>query len=128
MQQRRRVRHRFAAVLAERAHGMRRAPTESEAALWRELSGGKLGVAFRRQVPIDRFIVDFLAPQVALVVEVDGSCHAGHKAADARRQCKLERLGFRVLRLEAELVLRRSSEAVRRVRQELRQRRWDPKA
>lgn len=33
------------ALLAERAHGMRHAPTESEAALFRLLSGKQLGVA-----------------------------------------------------------------------------------
>ena len=53
------------ALLAERAHAMRHAPTRSEAVLWRLLSGGKLGVAFRRQVPLGgRYVADFLAPSV----------------------------------------------------------------
>ena len=62
----------------------RAAPTESEARLWAALSCGKLGVAFRRQVVLgNRFIVDFVAPRVRLVVEVDGSYHAQRAAADA---------------------------------------------
>jgi len=46
-----------------RSRGHRFSPTLSERKLWKVLSGGKLGVAFRRQVPLDHgFIVDFLAP------------------------------------------------------------------
>jgi very-short-patch-repair endonuclease len=95
------------ALLAEYAHAMRQVPTESEAALWHLLSGRKLGAAFRRQVPLaGRFIADFLAPSARLVVEVDGGCHRGRAQRDARRDRVLARLGYRVLRLEASLVLR----------------------
>jgi very-short-patch-repair endonuclease len=83
----------------------RATPTESEARLWSALSAGKLGVHFRRQVVLgDRFIVDFVAPRVRLVVEVDGSYHAQRVAADARRDSKLRSLGYRVLRIPAALV------------------------
>lgn len=100
------------ALLVERARGMRHAPTATEAALWRQLSGSRLGVAFRRQVPLGRFIVDFLAPSAALVVEVDGGYHRGRAAADARRDAWLQREGYRVLRIPAALVERRLEEAV----------------
>jgi very-short-patch-repair endonuclease len=104
------------ALLVERAHGMRHTPTESEAALWRHLSGKKLGVQFRRQVPLGgRFIADFVAPSERLVVEVDGASHAKRTTADARRDRALCRLGYRVLRLEAELVLREPLVAVERI-------------
>jgi very-short-patch-repair endonuclease len=102
-------------VLAERAQGMRRCGTETEQALWRCLSGKQLGVVFRRQVVIDRFIVDFLAPAVRLVVEVDGGYHSQRVAADARRTRVLDRLGYRVVRLDAELVRCNLAEAVARV-------------
>jgi very-short-patch-repair endonuclease len=84
----------------------RAAPTESEARLWSALSAGKLGGRCRRQVVLgNRFIVDFVAPRVRLVVEVDGSYHAQRFAADARRDSKLGRLGYRGLRLPAALVM-----------------------
>ena len=52
-------------LLEARAHGLRTAPTVSEAVLWKALSGSKLSVAFRRQVPVGHgFIVDFLAPSL----------------------------------------------------------------
>jgi very-short-patch-repair endonuclease len=94
-------------LLDARAHGLRHAPTASEAKLWAELSAGKLGVAFRRQVPVGhRYIVDFLAPSLKLVVEVDGSAHAARGRADARRDEWLRRRGFRVVRVEAAAVMR----------------------
>ena len=109
----------FQALLAERAHFMRHNPTETEQALWRQLSGSKLGVAFRRQVPIDRYIADFLAPAVRLVVEVDGAGHSLRHSADARRDRVLQRLGHRVLRLEAAVVSRQLPLAVEAIRNAL---------
>jgi very-short-patch-repair endonuclease len=60
------------ATLAERAAMLRARSTSSETALWALLSGGKLGVSFRRQMPVGRYIADFVAPSVKLIVEVDG--------------------------------------------------------
>jgi hypothetical protein len=57
-------------LLHERARVMRAQPTLSEARLWAQLLGRKLGVAFRRQVVLGEYIVDFLAPTCRLVVEV----------------------------------------------------------
>jgi very-short-patch-repair endonuclease len=89
------------------ARRMRNEPTISERLLWAELSGRKLGVWFRRQVVIGSSIVDFLAPARKLVVEVDGGYHATRERqrADARRDKRLERAGYRVLRLPAALVV-----------------------
>ena len=55
-------------TLALHAHTMRQAPTESEARLWRALRSSRLGVAFRRQVPLLGFIADFYAPSARLIV------------------------------------------------------------
>jgi very-short-patch-repair endonuclease len=84
--------------LEVRARQMRLSPTVSEARLWQALRGSPLGVAFRRQAVIGEYIVDFLAPAVSLVVEVDGGYHA-------RGERVLVRAGYRVLRLESELVM-----------------------
>ena len=108
------------AQLAERAHAMRCAPSESEARLWSAINAGQLGAWFRRQVPLGgRYIADFAAPAVRLVVEVDGKYHARRRNADARRDRALARLGYRVVRVDAELVMRDLAAAVARVRQAL---------
>ena len=99
------------------ARNMREQPTNSERLLWAELSAGKLGVWFRRQVVVGTSIVDFMAPARKLVVEIDGGYHADarRQRADARRDELLERSGYRVLRLPAELVLDNLPEAVQLV-------------
>ena len=103
-------------LLTQRAYEMRHQLTPSEATLWSQISRRQLGVAFRRQVLIaNRYIVDFLAPSIRLVVEVDGGYHARRGVADARRGRYLARLGYRVLRIDAHLVLMRLAEAVAHV-------------
>jgi very-short-patch-repair endonuclease len=106
------------ALLGARGRGHRFSPTLSEARLWLELSAGRvLGVVFRRQVSVGgRYIADFLAPALRLVVEVDGSAHVHKRRADARRHGKLRRLGYHVLRLDAAVVLREPEAAVAAVR------------
>ena len=111
----------FQSLLADRAHFMRHNSTDTEQILWRQLAGSALGVAFRRQVPVDRYIVDYLAPSVGLVVEVDGSIHSSRRTRDARRDRELQRLGYLVLRIDAELVRRNVAEAVAQVAAALRE-------
>ena len=106
-------------LLQHRALLQRANPSWPEQLLWQALRSGKLGVPFRRQYPIGRFVADFVALQARLVVEVDGRCHEQRRAADARRDRKLARMGYRVLRLEAELVLTNLPVALARVREAL---------
>jgi very-short-patch-repair endonuclease len=91
--------------------------TDSEALLWSALKGRQLGVQLRPEVVLgDRFIVDFFASSAGLVVEVDGAYHARRQGADASRDRKLQRLGYRVIRLDAELVLRDLNAAIELIR------------
>ena len=105
------------ALLAQRAGSMRTAGTVSEQQLWLHLRGRQLGVSFKRQVVVGgRFIVDFLASRAKLAVEVDGPYHAHRAALDASRDRALARLGYRVLRLDAEFVVRDMPGALYRIR------------
>jgi len=107
-------------VLATRARDMRCFASEPERALWRELRGGRLGVPFRRQVVLgNRYIADLVAPSVRLVVEVDGGVHGKQRAADARRDSDLGRLGYRVLRVSASAVMRDPGGVVALIRAEV---------
>ena len=72
-------------------------------------------MAFRRQVALGPYIVDFLAPRQKLVVEVDGGYHAGRASADRRRQRWLEKAGYRVVRVLAATVLQQPADAVRAI-------------
>ena len=93
------------AEIAHYAHEMRRNPTEPEKRLWRALSNRQLGEhKFRRQARIGPFIADFLCPQKAQVVEVDGETH--DVDTDRGRDMALGRLGFRVLHVTNADVMR----------------------
>ena len=69
-------------------------------AMRRTLRNGQTGVVFRRQHPIGPFIVDFLAPECRLVVEIDGDTHADPEqiAHDSERTRYLESAGFKIIR------------------------------
>jgi very-short-patch-repair endonuclease len=64
----------------------------------------------------DRYIADFVAPSVRLVIEIDGGYHERRRSADARRDRGLQRLGYTVLHLTAEAVERQLEGAVEEVR------------
>lgn len=74
-------------------------PTRSEGLLWGVLRAKQLcGLKFRRQHPIENWIVDFACVRHMLVVEIDGGYHDAVVDEDLRRQRKLEELGWTVLR------------------------------
>jgi very-short-patch-repair endonuclease len=78
---------------------LRRNLTDAERTLWFRLRDRRLaGWKFRRQFPIDRFVVDFCCADAHLIVEVDGGQHAVQAAADAERTQILEAMGYFVLR------------------------------
>lgn len=88
------------AILA-RARELRRQMTPAEQKLWQQLRGKQFyQLKFRRQHPLDRFILDFYCHQHQLVIEVDGNSHAepAQKAYDTTRTEWLEQRGLRVIR------------------------------
>lgn len=74
--------------------------TASEQALWQRLRGNQLGITFRRQVSLQRYIVDFFASKASLVIEVDGEIHNDPTIAeyDQIRSDYLIAAGFNILR------------------------------
>jgi len=85
--------------LVRLAKKLRKNTTSHERKLWHDL---KLipNTRFRRQVVIDRYIVDFACFQSRLVIELDGSQHAevDHARNDKTRDAYLKSQGFIVLR------------------------------
>ncbi|WP_029057388.1 endonuclease domain-containing protein [Stappia stellulata] len=87
--------------LRANARSLRKTMTPAEKKLWAVLRGHRLdGIAFRRQMPIAGYIVDFAAPSHKLIVELDGSQHgeAAGLDADRLRDARLAELGWTVLR------------------------------
>ena len=74
--------------------------------LWSVLRSRNLGgLKFRRQHPIEPYIVDFYCAEARLVVELDGESHDGKEGYDARRSTHLKRLGLTVIRIHNDEVL-----------------------
>jgi very-short-patch-repair endonuclease len=81
------------------ARRLRRQQTDAERLLWFRLRDRRLnGWKFKRQFPIDRYIVDFFCADAHLIVELDGGQHAVRTEADAARTKILEAMGYFVLR------------------------------
>jgi very-short-patch-repair endonuclease len=74
-----------------------------EQRLWKLLRDRRLdGLKFRRQLPIGRFVGDFVCLRHRLIVELDGPLH--DEGRDAERDAWLKVRGFRVLRFKNELL------------------------
>jgi very-short-patch-repair endonuclease len=85
-----------------RSRVLRSQPISAEAKLWGRLRNRQLGGhKFVRQMPIDRYFVDFVCRERKVVVEVDGGTHStdAEVAHDARRARHLEGLGYRFFRV-----------------------------
>jgi len=62
--------------LLNRAKNLRSRMTPEEEILWSNLKARRfMGLKFRRQEPIHRYIVDFICYEHKLIIEIDGDCH-----------------------------------------------------
>ena len=88
------------ATLNARRNGptLRSGMTDAERRLWSCLRSKQLGVKFRRQHPLGTYVADFACLAPKLIVELDGSQHAGQVDYDLRRDAFFEAQGFSVLR------------------------------
>jgi very-short-patch-repair endonuclease len=105
----------------EFARALRHQSTRAEDLLWARLRGSRFhGAKFKRQVPFDRYFVDFYCHAAKLAVEIDGSQHEWFAGYDEGRTGVLERMGVHVIRFsndevcgELDKVLERIGEALR---------------
>ena len=73
--------------------------TEAEKMMWSKVRDRRLmGLKFRRQVPIEGYVVDFMCVERGLIVELDGGQHADMVEKDKERTDVLESKGFLVKR------------------------------
>ena len=80
------------------AKKMPREPTDAEAAMWRLQRDRRLALfKFRRQVPFQSYILDFVSFEKHIILEIDGSQHASSER-DTKRDAILIAEGFRIAR------------------------------
>ncbi len=92
------ARPRIHPTILARARELRQPQTPAERRLWAKLRDQQIGLKFRRQHSIGRFIVDFYCPECRLAIEIDGETHAEQTEYDAARTAWLAEQGYRVIR------------------------------
>ena len=80
------------------ARPLRGRSTEAEKRVWQALRAHQAGSKFRRQQPIEGYVVDFVSFEHRLVIEIDGGQHGDASDDEERRTRCLEANGFRILR------------------------------
>ncbi|MFH2141903.1 MAG: DUF559 domain-containing protein [Bacteroidota bacterium] len=103
----------------QKAAELRANETGAERKLWQYLKGNKFeGYKFRRQHPIDIFIVDFYCHKARLVIEIDGGIHklAEVKEHDEGREFELKELGLSIMRFTNTEVEKNIMEVLKKIR------------
>ncbi len=110
--------------LRANARALRQHMTEAEQCIWRCLRRKQLlNVQFYRQKPIGCYVVDFYAPSIKLVVEIDGSQHFEELQIkyDENRTLFLEKQGLKVLRFNNFDVLKNTRDVLDNIFQVIQQ-------
>jgi very-short-patch-repair endonuclease len=113
----------------ERCRNLRKNQTDAEKKLWTVLRNRQLvGVKFRRQFSVDKYILDFYCPAYKLGIEADGGQHYEPEGQrqDNQRTIELSRLGVRILRFSDTDILKNIEGVWETIQQELRRRKVPP--
>jgi len=104
--------------ILEKAKILRKSETNAEKILWERLRNKQvLGLKFRRQHPIDIFIVDFYCHQIKLVVEVDGKIHLKleNREYDQNREEELRNYGIKIIRFTNQEIKKDVNNVIKRI-------------
>ena len=106
----------------EFARKLRQELTETEEKLWQQLRGSKInGAKFRRQHPIQFYVLDFYCHEVKLAVELDGRIHElkENKEYDQNRTKALNEIGVTVIRFANEQVEKNMADVIEEINSHL---------
>ena len=91
-----------------KAKELRNNETDAEKILWEKLRNNQIkGLKFRRQHPINLYIVDFYCHKLKLIIELDGDYHSLREqvSKDIERTEALSLMGLEVIRFKNDEVL-----------------------
>jgi very-short-patch-repair endonuclease len=116
-----------AKVHSDFAKRLRRNQTDAERVLWFRLRDRRLaGWKFKRQAPIDRYVVDFFCAEARLIIEIDGGQHDRQRERDSDRTAALEAMGYLVLRFWNNEVMQNTAGVLETVMSTVNQTRPEP--
>ncbi|MBS1725461.1 MAG: DUF559 domain-containing protein [Armatimonadetes bacterium] len=83
--------------MCNRADSFRKSQSVAEQWLWSAIRNDQLGFRFRRQFPVEDYILDFYCFEARLCVEMDSDLH--DTIHDAKRDGLLDELGILTMRI-----------------------------
>jgi very-short-patch-repair endonuclease len=93
------MRARISASSRKWAKALRTNATDAERRLWQLLRAHRLqGFKFKRQVPLDGYVLDFVCFEARLIIEADGSQHFD-SVSDELRDAHFAASGFLTMRI-----------------------------
>ncbi len=98
-----------------RAIQLRQKSTPAERKLWSRIRNDQLGVTFRRQHAVGKYIPDFSSPKAKLIIELDGSQHLEQEQYDEERTKYLESQGYKVIRFWNNAVIKDIESVIRAI-------------
>ena len=102
----------------EKRRDLRQNQTIAEANMWSQLRNRQLlGLKFKRQFSVDKYIIDFYCPEYKIAIELDGNVHELEdvKKYDAIRQKCLEDYGIHFIRITNDEYLGNSNKAFEKI-------------
>src|SRR6266496_4616745 len=98
-----------------RAIQLRKKSTPAERKLWSRIRNDQLGITFRRQHAVGKYIPDFSSPKAKLIIELDGSQHLEQEQYDEERTKYLESQGYKVIRFWNNAVIKDIESLIRAI-------------
>ena len=105
----------------DNARKLRGKMTEAERILWSNLRMKSLGLKFRRQHPINKYVWDFYCHEKRLSIELDGKYHnkESQKQHDRERTKYLNSVGIREIRFSNDQVKNNIEVVLTRIKENL---------
>ena len=108
----------------ETAKYLREHTTKAEKILWDRLRNNKLGIKFRRQMPLDlgegyHYIPDFYCSKKKLIIELDGNIHDNkeNQEYDKKREDILEECGYKIIRFTNEQIINKCKDVINEIKE-----------
>ena len=107
--------------LIQLGKNLRNNSTKEEIILWQYLKQKQLGVKFRRQQPIDKYIADFVCFEKKIIIELDGGQHNSSLGIqkDRSRDLFFTNNGYKVIRIWNNEINQNIEGVIRKIQSEI---------
>lgn len=107
--------------LIQLGKNLRNNSTKEEIILWQYLKQKQLGVKFRRQQPIDKYITDFVCFEKKIIIELDGGQHNSSLGIqkDRSRDLFFTNNGYKVIRIWNNEISQNIEGVIRKIQSEI---------